>query len=99
MLSPYLICLWSLFHSTSRGLENLTSTCKKNNIFKTRYKVDEIWPSCAGDLAEWLERLTANAEVATVLISASSDKVKSEGAADEAVLNTVHKKNPKNSPV
>ncbi len=61
--------------------------------------MDEIWPSCAGDLAEWLERLTANAEVATVLISASSDKVKSEGAADEAVLNTVHKKNPKNSPV
>ncbi len=33
------------------------------------------------DLAEWLERLTANAEVATVLgsIPASSDKVESEG--------------------
>ncbi len=32
------------------------------------------------DLAEWLERLTANAEVATVLgsISASSDTVESE---------------------
>jgi hypothetical protein len=33
------------------------------------------------DLAEWLERLTANAEVVTVLgsIPASSDTVKSEG--------------------
>jgi hypothetical protein len=41
-------------------------------------------------------------EVATVLgsIPASSDTVESEGAADEAVLNTVHKeKNPKNLPV
>jgi hypothetical protein len=36
-------------------------------------------------LAEWLERLTANAKAATVLgsIQASSDT----GAADEAVLN------------
>jgi hypothetical protein len=46
----------------------------------------------------WLERLTANAEVATVLCSipASSD---TSGAADEAVLNTVHKKKSKNPPV
>ncbi len=50
--------------------------------------VDEIYPSCAWDLAkygwdlvEWLERLTANAAVATVLgsIPASSDTVESEG--------------------
>ncbi len=51
--------------------------------------VDEIY---------WLERLTANAEVATVLgpSQASSDTM--EGAADEAVLNTVHRKKPKKSP-
>ncbi len=49
--------------------------------------------SCVRDVAEWLERLTANAEVATVLgsIPASSDTVESEGAADEAVSNKVHK--------
>jgi hypothetical protein len=46
------------------------------------------------DLAEWLERLTANAVVIAVLgsIPASSDTVESEGAADTAVLNFVHKK-------
>ena len=48
------------------------------------------------------ERLTANAEVATVLgsIPASSDTVESEGDADEAVFNIVHKKrkNQKNPP-
>jgi hypothetical protein len=40
------------------------------------------------DLAEWLDRLTASAEVATILgpIPASSETVESEGAADEAVL-------------
>jgi hypothetical protein len=54
------------------------------------------------DPAEWLERLTANAVVATVLgsIPAFSDTVESEWAADEAVLNIEHrKKNPKNSPL
>jgi hypothetical protein len=49
---------------------------------------------CGRDLAQWLERLTANAIVATVLgsIPTSSDTVESE--ADEAVLNNVvvHKK-------
>ncbi len=41
---------------------------------------------CGLDLADWLERLTANAKVATVLgsIQASSDTLESEGAADEA---------------
>jgi hypothetical protein len=41
------------------------------------------------DLAEWLEPLTANVKVATVLGStpSSSDTVESNGAADEAVLN------------
>ncbi len=45
------------------------------------------------DLAEWLERLDANAKAATVLgsILASSDTVESELAADEAVLNNVNK--------
>jgi hypothetical protein len=44
-----------------------------------------------------LERLTANAKVATALgsIPEFSGTVESEGAADEAVLNNVHKKNPK----
>jgi hypothetical protein len=43
--------------------------------------VDEIWQSGGRDLAEWLERLTANAEVSTVLgsIPASSDTVESQG--------------------
>ncbi len=65
--------------------------------------MDEIKQSCGWDLAEcgwnlvelwmilaeWLERLTANAEVATVQgsIPASSDTVESRRAADEAVLN------------
>jgi hypothetical protein len=42
--------------------------------------VDEIFSS-SGNLAEWLERLTANAEVATVRgsIPAISDTVESEG--------------------
>ena len=48
------------------------------------------------DKVERLERPTANAKVAKVLgsIPASSDTVESEGAADEAVLNNVHKKIP-----
>ncbi len=43
---------------------------------------------------ERLERLTANAKVATVLgsKSVSSDTVDFWGAADKAVLNKVHKK-------
>jgi hypothetical protein len=47
--------------------------------------------------AEWLERLTANVEVANVLGSApaSPDTVESEGAAYEAVLNKVQKKSKK----
>ncbi len=42
--------------------------------------VDENSPSCGWDLAEWLERLTANAEVSTVLgsILAPSDTVEYE---------------------
>ncbi len=44
---------------------------------------------CGTDVAEWLEHLTTNAEVAIVLgsIPASSD---TEGMADESVLNEVH---------
>jgi hypothetical protein len=40
------------------------------------------------NVAQWLERLTANAKVATVLdsIPASSDTVELKGVADEAVL-------------
>ncbi len=47
------------------------------------------------DLAEWLERLTANAEVATVL-PASSDKDGIWGAEDKAVMkyNEVLRKSP-----
>ncbi len=48
------------------------------------------------NLAEWLERLTANAKVATVLVFDFSIFRHSGiwGAADEAVLNEVHKKVP-----
>ncbi len=44
-------------------------------------RLDEIWPSCWCNLAERLERLTANAKCATVLgsIPASSDTVETEG--------------------
>jgi hypothetical protein len=43
--------------------------------------VEEILSSCGGDIAEWLEPLTGNAKVATVLgsIPTSSDTVQSEG--------------------
>jgi hypothetical protein len=45
-----------------------------------------------------LERLAANAKVATVLVSipASSDTVDSEVEANKAVLNNVHKKKKSN---
>jgi hypothetical protein len=39
---------------------------------------------------EWLERLAVNAKVATVLGSIRQSRI--GGAADEAVLNNVHKK-------
>jgi hypothetical protein len=57
------------------------------------------------DLAEWLEPLTVNAEVATVLGSIPASSLRHSGiwgAADEAVLNTVHvhrrRKKSKKSP-
>ncbi len=52
-----------------------------------------------GDLAEWLERLTANAEVATVLCSipASSDTMESEGRQMKQCWIKYRKKN-KNPP-
>ncbi len=54
------------------------------------------------DLVEGFERLTANAEVATVLgsIPTSSDTNGIWGAADEVVLSTAHRKeNPKSPPI
>ncbi len=50
----------------------------RNREYFPSQKEDEM--RC-GDLAEWLKRLTANAVVATVLVSipASSDTVESEG--------------------
>ncbi len=49
------------------------------------------------DPDEWLERLAVNAKVATVLgsIPASSEHNGIQGAADEAVLNNVYKKEEK----
>jgi hypothetical protein len=57
--------------------------------------MDEI--ECGWDLADWLKRLAANANVSTVLgsIPASSDTVENCGAANEAVFNNVHKKEKK----
>jgi hypothetical protein len=51
-------------------------------------------------LAEWLERLTANAEVVLVLrsIPASSDTVESKGSANLVALNNVLK-NPAKNPL
>ncbi len=44
------------------------------------YVIESWFSKCAWDLAEWLERLTANTKIATVLgsIPASSDTVESE---------------------
>ncbi len=50
---------------------------------------------CEWDLAEWLDRLTANAEVDRSILRHSGIW----GAADEAVLNKVHKKTHKLSAV
>jgi hypothetical protein len=50
-------------------------------------------------VAEWLQRLTANAEVATVLASITASCTTQWNPADEAVLNKVHLNNPKNPPV
>jgi hypothetical protein len=49
------------------------------SVLLQRFPVE--FHNCGTDLAEWLERLTANAGVATVLgsIPASSDTVESEG--------------------
>jgi hypothetical protein len=54
---------------------------------------------CGWDLSEWLECLTANANVATVLgsIAASSDTMESEERQMETVLNEVVKKSQKSS--
>ncbi len=53
----------------STGTNNRQTMCEK------------IFSTCSRDLAEWSERLTINAVVATVLgsIPVSSDKVESEG--------------------
>ncbi len=49
-------------------------------------------------LSEWLERMTSNADVVTVLFSipASSDTLESEGSANLVALNNVLKKPAKN---
>ncbi len=52
---------------------------------------------CWWDQAEWLERLTANAEVVTVRISILRHSV-IWGVADEALLNKIQKKNPNKPP-
>jgi hypothetical protein len=57
---------------------------------------------CGWDLAAWLERLTANAVVATVLgsIPASSDTVVSEGRPmKQCWMSYIKRKNPKISPI
>ena len=61
------------------------------------HRIERGW-----DLAEWLERLTANAVVATVLgsIPASSDTVKSEGRQmKQCWISEIKRKNPKKSPM
>ncbi len=72
--------------------ENKTYLSRKDVYYTS---VERGW-----DLAEWLERLAVNAEVATVLGFDPSILWHSGiwGAADEAVLNNVHKNN-KNPPV
>ncbi len=56
---------------------------------------------CGWDLAEWLERLTANAVVGTVLgsIPASSDTVESVGPQmKQCWISYIKRKNPEKSP-
>ncbi len=62
-------------------------------------KISEGWDldECGWDLAEWLERLTANAVVATVLgsIPASFDTVESEGwHMKQCWISCIKRKNP-----
>ncbi len=64
--------------------------------------MDEIYPISGLDLAEWLERLAVNVKVAKSPGLESSILRHSgiRGAADEAVLNNVHKKKKsKKSPI
>jgi hypothetical protein len=52
---------------------------------------------CGRDLAEWLERLTANSEVVTVLgsiFSSSTHWNLRGGRLSSVVYTTVHRKNP-----
>ncbi len=65
--------------------ERLSPYC---NIYELSYMYECSIEYSMRDLAEWLERLTANVEVvAAVLgsIPASSDTGESEGVADETV--------------
>ncbi len=66
----------------------------QKNILKEVHTFFAVVKLGGWDLAERLERLAVNATVATVLgsVPASSDTVESDGAAEEAVLNNVHKK-------
>ncbi len=83
-------------------LAKILSLSKITKLLRLRGLFSCTWTN-GRDVAEWLERLTANAVVGTVLgsIPASSDTVHAMlGAADEAVLNIVNKKkNPQKIPL
>ncbi len=92
------------FAEFRRNWAEITSEVKKFRGIPCRRNSVDTLARTGRDLAEWLERLTANAEVATVLglIPASSDHSWIWGLADEAVLNKVLKnsqKIPKKTPL
>ncbi len=81
--SLFLFYCVSKVRQISLGIYQSCSNCLRIQIIPQLYTIKKISEAEQGlwDLAEWLERLTANAVVATVLgsIPESSDTVESVG--------------------
>ncbi len=74
--------LWVDFRNkvSTSNIPNIPPKLEETQIFL--FVSEQIWPiNMRCDLADWLQRLTANVKIATVLgsIPASSDTVDSEG--------------------
>jgi hypothetical protein len=82
--NSFLLSLHEGFSPSNRSLQNTNPGPHNIKISATKYLGSFSPSECRWDLAEWLERLAANAKVATVLASipAYTDTVESEGAED-----------------